>query len=94
MHRALATAPLLALLLLAVPAPAQRSPDAADQVERVSAADAKAAVDAGEALLVDVRHVASYRRSHAAGAVHLYPDQVVTRWKELPREKVIITYCT
>ncbi|MCL4837274.1 MAG: rhodanese-like domain-containing protein [Thermoanaerobaculia bacterium] len=94
MHRTLAIAPLLALLLLAAPACAQDRPRTPDQVERVSAAEAKAAVDAGEAILVDVRHESSYRRSHAAGAIHLYPDQVVTRWKELPREKLIVTYCT
>lgn len=94
MHRALAAAPLLALLALPAPAAAQPAADPADRVERISAADAKAAVDAGEAVLVDVRHESSYRRSRAAGALHLYPDQVVTRWKELPREKVIITYCT
>lgn len=94
MHRAFAAAPLLALLALPAPAPAQPVADAADKIERISAADAKAAVDAGEAILVDVRHESSYRRSHAAGAMHLYPDQVVTRWKELPREKLIVTYCT
>lgn len=94
MQRALAAAPLLALLALPAPAPAQPVADAADRIERISAAEAKAAVDAGEAILVDVRHESSYRRSHAAGAIHLYPDQVVTRWKELPREKLIVTYCT
>ena len=56
---------------LAHPAAGQEEPDPEPVIERLSPAAAKAAADAGEAVLLDVRHVDAYRRRHAAGALHL-----------------------
>ncbi|HNZ95781.1 MAG TPA: rhodanese-like domain-containing protein [Thermoanaerobaculia bacterium] len=88
------------LVLLAVgcgfahPAAGQEEPDPEPVIERLSPAAAKAAVDAGEAVLLDVRHVDAYRRRHAAGALHLAADQLPLRWRELPRDRRLILYCS
>jgi hypothetical protein len=41
------------------------------QVPRISVSDAKAAVDSGQAILVDVRSADSYAAGHAAGAISI-----------------------
>lgn len=67
-----------------------------DDVPRIGAAEAKAAVDSGQAVLVDVRSVESYVKSHAAGAVTIPLENFVNGIGGLSLEKSqwIITYCT
>lgn len=74
---------------------AQAAPaNPAAEVPRITAADAKKAVDAGKAILVDVRSAVAYQQEHAKGAIHLSTSEVATRMSELPKGKQIITYCT
>lgn len=92
-------APLAALLLggIYVPAYVQAQAPQADTVAtapRISVADAKKALDAGKAVLVDVRGADSYRQEHAKGAVSLPTHEIAARAGELPKDKQIITYCT
>jgi hypothetical protein len=61
---------------------------------RITVEEAKAAVDRGEAVLVDVRTAEAYAIEHARGAVSLPEEDLVARANALPREKLIITYCT
>lgn len=61
---------------------------------RISAADAKKAVDAGKAVLVDVRSAQSYQQEHAKGALSVPTHEIAKRMSELPKDKQIITYCT
>lgn len=44
-------------------------------------------------LLVDVRDRESYRNGHVPGAVSILLEEVDTRYKELPKEKEVVTYC-
>ena len=66
------------------------------QVPRISVSDAKAAVDSGQATLVDVRSVESYAAGHAAGAISIPLGNVEVNIDKLTLEKSqwIITYCT
>ena len=63
---------------------------------RISAAEAKRQVDAGEAIMLDVVAPGVWEQLDVAvpGAVRIPPDQVADRVGELPRERTIIAYCT
>jgi len=67
--------------------------NAAASVPRISVTAAKASLDAGTAVLVDVRTAAAYEQSHAVGAISMPSNEVETRYKELPADKQIILYC-
>ena len=70
--------------------PAQATPD--DGVPRITVAAAREALEKGTAIIVDVRSESSYRVGHVLGALWM-PD-IAQRTKELPRDKMIITYCS
>lgn len=90
---ALAGPPLSALTPAAPAAPAA-SVDPAAQARRISAAEARQAVAKGEAVLVDVRDRASFAAEHAKGALSVPSGSLAERAAELPKDKLIITYCT
>lgn len=48
----------------------------------------------GEVVVVDVRSPEAYREQHIAGAINMPSDQIAARVGELPKEKMIVTYCT
>ena len=75
--------------------PAQAAPaNPAAEAPRISVADAKKAIDAGKAILVDVRSAVAYQQEHAKGSISLPTYEVAARLSELPKDKQIITYCT
>lgn len=84
---------LLSLLTLAL---AGVAPAAAQQSEapRISVAEAREALAKGTAVLVDVRAVETYKAEHAKGALSIPLSDVAARAGELPKDKLIITYCT
>lgn len=65
----------------------------ADGVRRVTITEARAALEAGRAFFVDVRGVDAHRERRIKGAVAMTGEEVAARVKELPRDKLIITYC-
>lgn len=81
----------------APPAPVQAQATPADPVAaapRISVAEAKKALDAGKAILVDVRSSMSYDQEHAKGSISLPLYDLPNRAAELPKDKQIIAYCT
>jgi len=64
-----------------------------DGARRISIAEASRAVENGTAVLVDVRSAENWAAGHAKGAINIPVEQVVARISELPRDKMIITYC-
>lgn len=66
----------------------------ADTVARVTVAEAKQAVDSGQAVIVDVRPAADYANLHIRGAISLPAPETGSRVKELPSDKLLITYCS
>ncbi len=63
-----------------------------DGVPRIAPIEAHELIEKGKAIMVDVRSESSYRIGHIQGALWM-PD-VTSRIKELPRDKMIITYCS
>lgn len=54
---------------------------------------ASAAVDAGEALVLDVREPDEWARGHIAGALHVPLQTLPARLEELPRDRLIVCQC-
>jgi 3-mercaptopyruvate sulfurtransferase SseA len=77
----------------AAPAAPPTAP-AMETARRISATEARQALAQGKAVLVDVRPKESYDASHAQGAISLPLSDLGSRAGELPKNKLIITYCT
>jgi hypothetical protein len=67
------------------------APSKAD-VPRIGVAEAKEKMEAGEAILVDVRSQATFEQSHIAGAISMTSSQVAQQYAELPADKLIVFY--
>jgi 3-mercaptopyruvate sulfurtransferase SseA len=101
---ALAAAPAFAAPQSTTPAPGLTPKPAApamtpvaptqDTARRISATEARQALAKGEAVLVDVRPQEAYNASHAQGAISLPLSDLGSRAGELPKNKLVITYCT
>jgi len=79
---------------LRTPASAPPVADPGASARRINLRDAELLVASGDAILVDVRSEADYAKSHLRGAINIPVSQVQSRASELPRDKMIITYCT
>ena len=66
------------------------------EVPRVSIEEARAALEAGTAVIVDVRLPAAFDESHIAGAINIPLEEIETNptGLALDKERWIITYCT
>jgi 3-mercaptopyruvate sulfurtransferase SseA len=71
--------------------PAPATP--ADQPRRINIQETQAAIAAGNTVIVDVRDESTYKTSHIKGAISIPLSQVEQRAGELPKDKLIITYC-
>jgi 3-mercaptopyruvate sulfurtransferase SseA len=65
-------------------------------VPRVSLKDAKAAIESGEAVVVDVRSLDAFKAGHIPGALSISLSEIETHPASigLEKEQWIITYCT
>lgn len=90
--------PVLILAILACSSflPQAQIPQTEADVPRISVEDAKAALDGGEAVIVDVRSAESYAAGHAAGAISVPLTEIEANpaGLGLDKEQWIITYCT
>ena len=92
---ALAAAPAFAAPQAAAPAEKpQMTPTPIQEARRISVDEARQALAKGEAVLVDVRSKEAYEGSHAQGALSIPLADIGSRAGELPKNKLIITYCT
>lgn len=62
-------------------------------VESVTEEEAHRLVDSGEAMLLDVRPEIEYEHGHIPDAISIPLDELPNRLSELPRDRLIITYC-
>ena len=71
-------------------------PQTEADVPRVTVEDAKAALDSGEAIIVDVRSAEAYAEGHIAGAISIplgeFENNIAN--VSLEKDQWIITYCT
>jgi 3-mercaptopyruvate sulfurtransferase SseA len=75
------------------PAPSA-APPVADGVRRVTVAELKDLLDKNEAFVVDVRNEASYNAAHIKGSKLIPEAETLNHINELPRNKLIVTYCS
>ena len=66
----------------------------ADGARRVTADELDTMLKNGQAIVVDVRDQASYDRGHIPGATLIPAGQILNHVNELPRDKMIVTYCS
>jgi 3-mercaptopyruvate sulfurtransferase SseA len=77
------------------PATAQNTPPVPHpEARRISVAELQAAVARNEAVVVDVRTASDFEEGHIRGALHIPAGEVTSRASELPRDKMIVTYCS
>ena len=77
---------------LAAGSPATKAP--ADGARRVTVAELKDMLAKNEAVVIDVRNEDSYKAGHIKGAKLIPEAEVVKRSDELPKNKLIVTYCS
>lgn len=65
-----------------------------DDIARVTAQEARAAVRDSGAIILDVRSLTAYESSHAEGAINIPLEDLSARIGELNPQQWIITYCT
>jgi rhodanese-related sulfurtransferase len=63
---------------------------------RIEAAEAKTLVDRGEAVIVDAvaSNVWPSMSRTIQGSIRIPPEEIAERYHELPRDQIIILYCT
>ncbi len=71
----------------------QQAQQSIDKVRRITRDEAIKLAKANKAVYVDVRSKEQYDLGHIKGAVSIPGSQLVTRLRELPPGKMIITYC-
>lgn len=64
------------------------------EVPRISLQDTRELLQTDQAVLIDVRSHASYEKSHAVGALSYPENEIEAQLDQLPREKLIVLYCT
>ena len=66
----------------------------ADGARRVTADELQNMLKNGQAIVVDVRNQASYDIGHIPGAKLIPSGEILNHVNELPRDKMIVTYCS
>jgi predicted sulfurtransferase len=76
------------------PVAPQATKPPADGARRVTVAELKDMLAKDEAVVIDVRNEESYKAAHIKGAKLIPEAEVVKRSDELPKNKLIVTYCS
>jgi 3-mercaptopyruvate sulfurtransferase SseA len=66
----------------------------ADGVKRITVNELKAAVDKGAVLIIDTRGPEVYTQEHIKGSINILEANLDSRISGLPRDKMIVTYCS
>ena len=66
----------------------------ADGVKRVTTVELRDALAKGAAIVVDVRAATVYQQNHIKDSISIPLEQVEAHLQELPRDKMIVTYCS
>jgi 3-mercaptopyruvate sulfurtransferase SseA len=65
-----------------------------DGARRVTTAELESALKNGTAIVVDVRNDAAFKQAHIKGARLIPFNEIANHTGELPRDKMIVTYCS
>ena len=74
------------------PAPSPTTPP--DGARRVTIAEMEALVKDDKAVVIDVRSQDAYDAGHIPGAKLIPAFDILNHLKELPKDKLIVTYCS
>ena len=74
--------------------PTKPPPPPADYARRITAAELHAVWQKGEVVIIDTRGESAYKDEHIKGAISMPTGTVLSRFDELPRNKMIAAYCT
>lgn len=66
----------------------------AEGARRITPGELRELLKKGQAIVVDVRSEESYKAGHIKGAWLIPAGDVARRAEELPRDKLIATYCS
>lgn len=65
-----------------------------DGVPRITVTELKEKVDKGTAFIIDTRGPEAYAAEHIAGSISMPETSIAARSGELPRDKMIVAYCS
>ena len=74
--------------------PGQPAHSPSDGVRRITPAELSADLASGKAIVIDVRSEMAYKEAHIKGARLIPVNEVLAKSGELPRDKLIVTYCS
>jgi len=84
-----------------VPAPSTASAQTAqspappsDNARRITPAELKDEIVKKDVVIIDVRGDAAYKQSHIKGAISIPAADILAHLDELPKDKLIATYCS
>ncbi len=66
----------------------------ADGARRITTAELDELIKAGEAVVVDVRNQDSFDQGHIPGSRLIPASEILNHVNDLPRDKMIVTYCS
>ncbi len=64
-----------------------------EKARRIPRDEAVKLVKENKAIFVDVRSKESYEAGHIKGAISIPESELITRLKEIPPKRMIVTYC-
>ncbi|HEY6120398.1 MAG TPA: rhodanese-like domain-containing protein [Pyrinomonadaceae bacterium] len=74
------------------PTPVQAPPN--DGVRRITVQETQEMLAKGTAVIIDVRNDAAYAQGHVKGAKLIPFTEILNHLSELPKDKMIVTYCS
>lgn len=69
-------------------------PSPSDNARRITAAELHDVWQKGDVVVIDTRDLKSYQGERIKGSISMPTGTVLTRFGELPRDKMIVAYCT
>lgn len=77
-----------------VAATSPAAPAPSDGVRRITPVELHDLLAKNEAVVIDVRNEAAYNQGHIRGAKLIPEAEVANHASELPKDKLIVTYCS
>ena len=74
--------------------PAQPPPGTSESARRITAEELHKLWQKDEVLIIDTRLEPSFKQGHIRGAILIPTNEFASRADELPKSKMIVTYCT
>ena len=77
-----------------IPTQTPQPPPPTDNAKRITAQEAYEIYKKGNVVVIDTRNEVAFKASHIKGAILIPAGEILSKVDELPRDKMIITYCT